>query len=57
MRNKANVSVVLLLHTGGLRWFPYVFCLIFSWQLEGSPIVVAQNDKFEGKELLALFLL
>lgn len=37
----------------GLIWM--LFAIVYDWdpfdwfQLEGSPIVVAQNEKFEGK--------
>lgn len=29
-------------------------CTFDSLQLEGSPIVVAQNDKFDGEQLVNL---
>lgn len=41
------------------RSFTFLLMLTFSfdlWQLEGSPIVVAQNEKFDGKEFSECYL-
>lgn len=53
-RLRHALSCYLSLDFGLFNWsFTFLLMLTFSfdlWQLEGSPIVVAQNEKFDGKE-------